>query len=72
MNKTILGLFHDCCAIALQHVEVPVPDPQADEVLVKVEAATINPIDWKIQKGVLRPILPRKFPYIPGLFCWTL
>lgn len=53
-------------AAALKHVEVPVPDPKADEVLVKVEAATINPIDWKIQKGMLRPILPRKFPYIPG------
>lgn len=53
-------------AAALKHVEVLVPDPKADEVLVKVEAATINPVDWKIQKGMLRPILPRKFPYIPG------
>lgn len=50
----------------LQHVEVAVPDPKADEVLVKIEAATLNPIDWKIQKGLLRPFLPRKFPTIPG------
>ncbi|KNA20716.1 hypothetical protein SOVF_050040 [Spinacia oleracea] len=51
---------------ALKHVEVAVPDPKSDELLLKIEAATLNPIDWKIQKGVLRPLLPRKFPTIPG------
>eukprot|EP00262_Sarcandra_glabra_P018640 TRINITY_DN676_c0_g1_i4.p1 TRINITY_DN676_c0_g1~~TRINITY_DN676_c0_g1_i4.p1 ORF type:complete len:336 (-),score=60.47 TRINITY_DN676_c0_g1_i4:32-1039(-) len=49
----------------IKHVEIPVPTPKKDEVLVKVEAASINPIDWKIQKGVLRPFLPRKFPFVP-------
>ncbi|XP_047311554.1 chloroplast envelope quinone oxidoreductase homolog [Impatiens glandulifera] len=52
-------------AAGLKHVEVPVPVPQKDEVLIKIEAASINPVDWKIQKGLIRPILPRKFPYIP-------
>ncbi|WMV46850.1 hypothetical protein MTR67_040235 [Solanum verrucosum] len=52
-------------AVALKHVEVPVPTPKRDEVLVKVEATSINPIDWKIQKGMLRPLLPTKFPLIP-------
>ncbi|GMH02477.1 hypothetical protein Nepgr_004316 [Nepenthes gracilis] len=50
----------------LKHVEILVPDPKADEVLVKVEAASLNPADWKIQKGMLRPFLPSKFPTIPG------
>ena len=50
----------------MQHVEVPVPAPVKDEVLVKIEAASLNPVDWKIQKGMLRPLLPRKFPHIPG------
>ncbi|KAM7269913.1 hypothetical protein ACFE04_029127 [Oxalis oulophora] len=49
----------------LKHVEIPVPSPNKGEVLVKLEAVTINPLDWKIQKGMLRPILPRKFPYVP-------
>ncbi|XP_022758751.1 chloroplast envelope quinone oxidoreductase homolog [Durio zibethinus] len=53
-------------AAALKHVEVPIPTPKKDEVLIKVEAAGINPIDWKIQKGIARPFLPRKFPFIPG------
>ncbi|KAK7404219.1 hypothetical protein VNO78_04912 [Psophocarpus tetragonolobus] len=51
---------------ALKHVEVGVPSPKAKEVLLKVEAITINPIDWKIQTGLLRPLfLPRTFPHIP-------
>ncbi|WCJ37948.1 hypothetical protein M5689_019036 [Euphorbia peplus] len=53
-------------AAALKHVEVPVPTPKKDEILVKLEATSINPVDWKIQKGVLRPLFPRRFPYIPG------
>jgi NADPH:quinone reductase-like Zn-dependent oxidoreductase len=50
----------------LKHVEVPVPSPKNDEVLVKLEALSLNPVDWKVQKGMLRPLLPRKFPFIPG------
>ncbi|KAJ1388588.1 Polyketide synthase, enoylreductase domain [Sesbania bispinosa] len=49
-----------------KHVQVPVPTPKTNEVLLKLEATSINPIDWKIQKGVLRPLFfPRKFPHIP-------
>ncbi|CAN6196495.1 unnamed protein product [Urochloa humidicola] len=32
-------------AEGLQHVEVPVPSPKKGEVLLKLEAASINPID---------------------------
>jgi NADPH:quinone reductase-like Zn-dependent oxidoreductase len=39
---------------------VPVPRPKEEEVLIKVEAACLNPIDWRIQEGILRPILPPK------------
>ncbi|WCJ37947.1 hypothetical protein M5689_019035 [Euphorbia peplus] len=53
-------------AAGLKHVEIPVPTPKKDEILVKIEAASLNPIDWKIQKGTIRPILPSRFPYVPG------
>ncbi|XP_062175084.1 chloroplast envelope quinone oxidoreductase homolog [Alnus glutinosa] len=57
---------HGGGAAGLKHVEVPVPTPKKDELLLKLEATSINPMDWKIQKGVLRFFLPRKFPHIPG------
>jgi NADPH:quinone reductase-like Zn-dependent oxidoreductase len=37
----------------LQLEEVPIPKPQPDEVLVRVHAAGINPVDWKIREGHL-------------------
>lgn len=49
-----------------QHVEVTAPTPKEDEVLLKVEAASLNPINWKIQEGKLRPFFPPRFPWIPG------
>ena len=48
-------------------MEIPVPSVKKHEVLIKVEAASVNPIDWSIQKGMLRPFLP-KFPFIPGVY----
>ncbi|XP_047330811.1 chloroplast envelope quinone oxidoreductase homolog [Impatiens glandulifera] len=53
-------------AAGLKHVEIPIPYPKNNEVLIKVEATAINQIDWKIQKGVMRPLfIPRKFPCAP-------
>ncbi|GLU07974.1 hypothetical protein SLE2022_249100 [Rubroshorea leprosula] len=51
----------------LKHVEVPIPTPKKNEILLKVEAISLNPADWKIQQGALRPLCPRKFPHIPGM-----
>ncbi|KAD3068476.1 hypothetical protein R6Q59_017508 [Mikania micrantha] len=50
----------------LKHVEIPVPKPSKGELLLKLEATSINPVDWKIQKGMLRPLFPPKFPWIPA------
>ncbi|KAL6208998.1 hypothetical protein ACLB2K_019941 [Fragaria x ananassa] len=50
---------------SLKHVQVPIPTPKKNEVLLKLEAASLNPGDCKIQKGQARPIFPRKLPHIP-------
>jgi hypothetical protein len=45
---------------------MPVPRPRRDEVLVKVEACSISPLDWKVQNGFRKPVLPFRFPHVPG------
>ncbi|XP_071689378.1 chloroplast envelope quinone oxidoreductase homolog [Rutidosis leptorrhynchoides] len=67
-GKLMQAVWYTCYgggSAGLKHVEIPVPAPRKDEILMKVEAASINPIDWKIQNGLARPILPKKFPFIP-------
>jgi NADPH:quinone reductase-like Zn-dependent oxidoreductase len=46
--------------------ELADPRPQVDEVLVRVRAAGVNPVGWKIRQGQLRFILRPKFPFVPG------
>ena len=46
--------------------ELPEPQPAAGEVLVRVRAAGVNPVDWKVCEGRLWPLLRLRFPYIPG------
>lgn len=45
---------------------LPVPEPRAGQVRVRVRASTVNPIDWKIRRGTLRLVMPAHFPRIGG------
>lgn len=47
--------------------ETPRPAPQAGEVLVRVHAAGVNPIDWQILEGLMKDVKPLTFPFIPGI-----
>ncbi|MBW4508364.1 MAG: NAD(P)-dependent alcohol dehydrogenase [Scytonematopsis contorta HA4267-MV1] len=47
--------------------EVELPKIKSDELLIKVHASSINPIDWKIRKGMLKFITGNKFPMILGM-----
>jgi NADPH:quinone reductase-like Zn-dependent oxidoreductase len=42
--------------------EVPLPSPNAGEVVVKIKAAGINPIDAKIREGFMAKQFPSTFP----------
>lgn len=53
-------------AEALSLVDVPPPTPGPGQLLVKVSATSVNPIDWKMASGKLRLFLPVKFPAVPG------
>ncbi len=46
--------------------EMPTPVLKNDQVLVKVHAASINPLDSKIAAGAFKPILPYRTPFVLG------
>jgi len=48
---------------------VPVPSAGAGEILIKVAAASINPIDWKMRSGHLRGIVNIALPRALGRDC---
>ncbi|WP_030165391.1 NADP-dependent oxidoreductase [Spirillospora albida] len=47
-------------------VDVPRPEPGPGEILVKLIAAGLNPIDWKIAEGRLKDAVDASFPLILG------
>jgi NADPH:quinone reductase-like Zn-dependent oxidoreductase len=47
--------------------EVARPQPQADQVLVRVKAAGVNPADWKMREGLYKGFMQLPLPYTPGL-----
>ena len=44
----------------------PTPVPSARQVLVRVYASSVNPVDWKIRRGDLKLVTGFDFPKIPG------
>jgi NADPH:quinone reductase-like Zn-dependent oxidoreductase len=50
----------------LKMEEVPLPEIQPDDLLIKVYAAAINPIDWKVREGKLQWRNLHHLPLIPG------
>ncbi|MGJ0386565.1 NADP-dependent oxidoreductase [Paenarthrobacter nicotinovorans] len=50
----------------LELTDQPMPKVGPGMVLVKVKAASVNPVDWKIMAGYLDPLMDLQFPAIPG------
>jgi NADPH:quinone reductase-like Zn-dependent oxidoreductase len=53
----------------LVYEEAPRPPVQPGDVLVRVHAAGVNPIDWKVRAGHTKDWLRHKLPLVPG---WDL
>ncbi|MBP2473856.1 NADPH:quinone reductase-like Zn-dependent oxidoreductase [Crossiella equi] len=50
----------------LQYRDLPDPLVGPEIALVKVEAAGVNPVDFKIRQGYLQGLMPHHLPAIPG------
>ncbi|OIN58281.1 NADP-dependent oxidoreductase [Arsenicibacter rosenii] len=48
--------------------EIPQPELKtADDVLIQVKAASVNPLDIKIRMGYMQQMRPVQLPFVPGL-----
>jgi len=50
----------------LKYEDFPDPQPGPGEVLVRVQAVSLNPIDWKMRSGAAKERFPLEFPAILG------
>ncbi|MFK0101165.1 NADP-dependent oxidoreductase [Streptomyces sp. NPDC091040] len=50
-------------------VELPKPEPRPGEVRVRVEYASLNPLDWQVTDGSAGELAPapRSFPFVVGV-----
>jgi NADPH:quinone reductase-like Zn-dependent oxidoreductase len=64
MRAAVLTGYGGVERLELREVRRPVPG--SGQLLVRVRAAGVNPIDWKIRQGRMRLLLPARFPLVLG------
>jgi NADPH:quinone reductase-like Zn-dependent oxidoreductase len=50
----------------LEYTDVPAPEAREGQVVVRVRASNVNPIDWKIRDGALKMFIRAPFPITLG------
>ena len=58
MNAVRIHGFGDASVLTLE--EIPVPDVGEEDVLIRVVAAGVNPVDWKIREGHLKDVVAHR------------
>lgn len=46
--------------------EIPIPQIASDELLIKIHAASVNPVDWMVREGYLKDMHLHKLPLTLG------
>jgi len=67
MKAVVINKFGGNDIVEIQNMPRPAPGP--NEVLIKVHAASINPVDWKIRNGMLKIFTGSRFPMVLGREC---
>jgi NADPH:quinone reductase-like Zn-dependent oxidoreductase len=47
-------------------IDLPIPEINENEVLIKVKAAAVNPVDWKSRRGNISFLTGKNFPFVLG------
>jgi NADPH:quinone reductase-like Zn-dependent oxidoreductase len=64
MKAVVLKGYGGLDQLSFEDVETPTPGD--GEVLVRVAATSLNPVDWKLRVGELKEVFPLQFPAILG------
>jgi NADPH:quinone reductase-like Zn-dependent oxidoreductase len=64
MRAIVLNEYGDSSKLTPQDIAEPKPGP--GEIKVKVAAAGLNPIDWKLRSGVMKAFMPLQLPWVLG------
>ena len=65
-NMKAVRMHHYGGADVLRFENAPRPEPGDGELLIRVHAAAVHPVDWKIREGNLTARLAYPLPFIPG------
>ncbi len=65
MHATVINKYGDTDVLEYKE-DVSKPECAPNQVLIKIKAASINPLDWKTRRGDLRFLLKSHFPMILG------
>ncbi len=64
MKAVVLKSYGGTDQFAIQ--EVPTPQPEAGQVLIKIEASAVNPFDLILRQGFMAQYIPLPFPAVLG------
>ena len=67
MKAVVINEYGDSQVLQIQ--DVPLPEPDGHDVLIRVFATGINPLDWKVRSGMMKLLMPGKFPKTLGAEC---
>jgi NADPH:quinone reductase-like Zn-dependent oxidoreductase len=62
MKAAVIESYRDLPKIK----NIPIPSIGQGDVLIRVKAASLNPLDKKLQSGVMHSYFPLNFPYVLG------
>ena len=71
--ETFLGVGYtrDRAGLPLEAVRVPVPQPAADQVLIRVAASSLNPLEYKLAELNFMGRTPPSFSVLTSLAWWS-